>query len=155
LALQKVRRLAGRDPPVLTDFDSQPQASSLKPKPQPQALRPAPASLSFYPAEKKVSKENGGHGMEHVVCVGFCDVNLTDSQERSGCSSVARPRGPLAPALTKFAVGEYLHRCCFFHWFKGHGITERVEAMAHALKTTALQRSAGAKGNGPVNRVDG
>ncbi|MGK2904980.1 MAG: hypothetical protein ACSLFH_01350 [Desulfuromonadales bacterium] len=39
----------------------------LQQKEEPQALRPAPASLSFYPAEKKVSKENGGHGMEHVV----------------------------------------------------------------------------------------
>jgi hypothetical protein len=27
--------------------------------------------------------------------------------------------------------------------------------MAHVLKTTALQRNAGAKGNGPVNQVDG
>jgi hypothetical protein len=45
----------------LIDFRFSPQ------KPGPQALRPAPASLSFYPAEKKVSKENGGHGMEHFL----------------------------------------------------------------------------------------
>jgi hypothetical protein len=29
--LQKVRRLAGRDPPVLKGFDSQPRTSSLQP----------------------------------------------------------------------------------------------------------------------------
>jgi len=45
---------------------SSPQLTS-KQNPRPQALRPAPASLSFYPAEKKVSKENGGHGMEHFL----------------------------------------------------------------------------------------
>jgi uncharacterized protein (DUF3084 family) len=50
LALKKVRRLAGRDPPVLTDFDSQPQASSLKPqtsslKPQASNLKPQASSL--------------------------------------------------------------------------------------------------------------
>ncbi|MDT8444339.1 MAG: hypothetical protein RQ722_08610 [Desulfuromonadales bacterium] len=52
-----------------------------KQKPRPQALRPAPASLSFYPAEKKVSKENGGHGMEHVVRERFGDVNWQGSQD--------------------------------------------------------------------------
>jgi hypothetical protein len=52
-------------------------------KTQPQALRPAPASLSFYPAEKKVSKENG-HAMEHVVYVVFCDVNWQGSQDCQG-----------------------------------------------------------------------
>jgi hypothetical protein len=30
-------------------------------------------------------------------------------------------------------------------WFKGHRISEKNEAMAHAPKTTALQRSAGTK----------
>jgi len=55
-----------------------------KQKPQPQALRPAPASLSFYPAEKKVSKENGGHGMEHVLREVFCDVNDQSLREYQG-----------------------------------------------------------------------
>ena len=45
--------------------------SASKLKAESQALRPAPASLSFYPAEKKVSKENGGHGMEHFLCEVF------------------------------------------------------------------------------------
>jgi len=31
--------------------------------------------------KKKVSKENGGHGMEHVLRVVFCDVNNLGSQE--------------------------------------------------------------------------
>jgi len=55
-----------------------------KQKPRPQALRPAPALLSFYPAEKKVSKENGGHGMEHVLRVVFCGVNNLGSRECQG-----------------------------------------------------------------------
>jgi hypothetical protein len=55
---------------------------TLKQKPGPQALRPAPASLSFYPAEKKVSKENGGHGMEHFLLDAFCGVNYQSSREQ-------------------------------------------------------------------------
>jgi hypothetical protein len=53
-------------------------------KAEPQTLRPAPASLSFYPAEKKVSKENGGHGMEHFLRVVFCDANNQGSREYRG-----------------------------------------------------------------------
>jgi hypothetical protein len=51
---------------------------------EPQTLRPAPASLSFYPAEKKVSKENGGHGMEHCLREVFCSVNCLGSRECRG-----------------------------------------------------------------------
>ncbi|MBE0576932.1 MAG: hypothetical protein IH613_13680 [Desulfuromonadales bacterium] len=79
--LQKVRRLAGRDPPVLR-FGFLYDFSVLQKKLEPQALRPAPASLSFYPAEKKVSKENGGHGMEHFLREVFCGVNYQSSREQ-------------------------------------------------------------------------
>jgi hypothetical protein len=69
-------------------------------KPRPQALRPAPAWLSFYPAEKKVSKENGGHGMEHFLREVFCGVNYQSSRN-SRVLFCNEKRGPVlsAPAL--------------------------------------------------------
>jgi hypothetical protein len=45
--------VGGRVPRVLSFFH-------LRIESRPRALRPLPAFLSFYPAEKKGSKENGG-----------------------------------------------------------------------------------------------
>ena len=36
----------------------------------------------LYPAEKKVSKENGGHGMEHFLREVFCGVNYQRFREQ-------------------------------------------------------------------------
>jgi len=95
--------------------------------------------------------------MEHFLRDAFCGVNLVGFTGASGCCSVTRPRGPVlsAPALIFCCDDDNLQCCCFLRWFKGHRITEKNEAMEHSPETTALQRSAGAKGNGPVNDEDG
>jgi hypothetical protein len=42
----------------------------------------------------------------------------------------------------------------FCSGIKVTGLLQRNEAMEHSPETTTLQRSAGAKGNGPVNGAD-
>ncbi len=80
----------------LKSHTSNPHLAS-KQKTGPQALRPAPASISFYPAEKKVSKENGGHGMEHVLREVSCGrahliVRVLFSNETKGACVIGPPR---------------------------------------------------------------